>query len=284
MGFKRTALHTTPLLLVLVLLLLAGCRNNEEATGDTAETATADTTATPPPMSEFANPGLLVSTDWLEGHLEDEAIRIVDARSEDDHAEGHVPGAVHIAPSDTFDPAPEPGSVVGPPEQIAQLFGNQGIDEYAHVIVYDGGRATGATRLFWTLEYYGHPNVSVLNGGITKWKAEGRALSTDVPEVSPATFTVRARPDVLATKGSILEELEGEDEDGSAMILDARSDAEFTGERVLAERGGHIPGAVNLEWTNNFTESEAPVFKSALELARMYEEAGVTKDKRVHAY
>jgi thiosulfate/3-mercaptopyruvate sulfurtransferase len=232
------------------------------------------------PAVEFANSELLVSTDWLSENLDGENVRIVDARKREGYEAGHVPGAVNIPHSATFDPDREPPGLVGPPEAIARLFGDAGIDEYAHVVVYDEGRATEAARVFWTLEYYGHPNVSVLDGGLKKWTAEGRTLSTEPPEVTPATFTVRARPEALSTRELILDELE---EDG-AVMLDARTEEEFRGEDVRAERGGHIPGAVHIEWTENFTSGEAPVFKSALELEKLYEDQGVTKDKRVHAY
>ena len=228
----------------------------------------------------FANPDLLIETDWLAEHAGDGSVRIVDARAAEAYQAGHIPGAIHIAREDTYDPNAEIRATVGPPEQIASLFGPKGIDEYAHVVVYDKGVATRAARIFWTLEYYGHPHVSILNGGFDKWQAEAREVTREVPELAPVTFTVQRNASALTTRDRILGDLDATD----AVILDVRTPEEFSGEDARAERGGHIPGAVHIEWTENYTAGEAPIFKSALELANMYEQAGVTKDKRVHAY
>jgi thiosulfate/3-mercaptopyruvate sulfurtransferase len=261
---------TRPKIAFLSLVLALGACRPAETPTPSAE----------PSAVEFANPELLVTTSWLSERLAEESIRIVDARKKEDYQAGHIPGAVSIPHSTTFDPNREPSGLVGPPEAIAKLFGDAGVDEYAHVVVYDEGRATVAARVFWTLEYYGHPNVSVLDGGLAKWTAEGRELTTVEPQVAPVTFTVRARPETLSTRERILDELE----DDGAVMLDARTEGEFTGEDARAERGGHIPGAVHIEWTENFTPGDAPVFKSALELQKLYQDEGVTKDKRVHAY
>lgn len=229
---------------------------------------------------DYENPELLVDTDWLAEHRSDEGVRILDVRSLEDYEAGHVPGAVRISREQLQDPEREPGGMVGSAEQVAKAFGDGGVDEYVHVVVYDEGVSTRAARTFWTLEYYGHPRVALLNGGFDKWLAEGREMSTETPAVEPVTFNVRARPGVLSTKDRILDEMA----DTASVLIDARSEAEFTGEEARAERGGHIPGALHLEWTRNFTDGETPVFKPALQLAKLYDDAGITRDKRVHAY
>ncbi|HIC89472.1 MAG TPA: sulfurtransferase [Anaerolineae bacterium] len=233
----------------------------------------------PTEEAQFANPQLLVETDWLAEHLKDENLRIVDARKAEDYARGHIPGAISIPRPATFDPD-APKGILGKPEQIAELFGGKGINEKVHVVVYDGGRETAASRVFWTLEYYGHPNVSVLNGGFTKWRAEGRGTSTEEPEVTPVRFTPEIHPEVLTTKEEILSKIGQE----GVVFLDARSLEEYKGRDVRAKRGGHIPGAVNLDWRENFTEDDVPVFKSPAQLKELYTKAGVTPDKEVHAY
>jgi len=236
-------------------------------------------TPTPPPEIGFANPQLLVETDWLAEHLQDADLRIVDARKAEEYQAGHIPGAISIPRDSTFDPQ-APKGMVGRPEQIAALFGNKGVNEKVYVVVYDIGKETAATRVFWTLEYYGHPKVSVLNGGLKKWQAEGRKVTAEEPEIAPVTFTVRPDPTKLSTKEQVLEDIGKAD----VVMLDARSPAEFRGEDLRAKRGGHIPGAVNIDWVENFTAGEVPVFKSAAELTQLYEAAGVTKDKLIHAY
>lgn len=224
----------------------------------------------------YANPELIVETEWLQGA---DDVVIVDARSIEDYVAGHIPGAVNIPRSVTFDADAEL-RVVGQPEQIAELFGHQGIDENVHVVVYDEGVSTAAARVFWTLEYYGHPRVSVLNGGFAKWKAESRGTSTEAPSPSSVTFNVRVRDDALTTKAELLSEMDDE----RVVMLDVRAPEEYVGEKLYSERGGHLPDAVNIEWTRNYTEGGAPVFQSAVELEAMYRRAGVTKDKRVHTY
>ena len=252
----------------LLMFLVSGCQPAEES----AESA-------PPSAVEFANPELLVETGWLSQQSSSERLRIVDARSQEDYEAGHIPGAVNIPRPTTFAPSGE-RSRIGPPEQIAALFGAQGINETVHVVVYDEGLSTAASRVFWTLEYYGHPQASVLNGGFTKWVAESREVATEAPGVTPVIFDAIRNEAKLSTREGILKDL-GVVE---AVMLDSRSPEEFSGETLHSERGGHIPEAVNIEWTRNFVDGDAPVFKSAAELAAMYEQEGVTRDKRVHTY
>ncbi|NIO00128.1 MAG: sulfurtransferase [Anaerolineae bacterium] len=264
---KRWAIAVVFAAVLLAAFILGGC-------GPAA-------TPTPTPAVEvgFANPQLLVETDWLAEHLKDADLRVVDARKAEDYRAGHIASAIIIPRPDTFDPE-APKGIIGQPEQIATLFGGKGIDEKVHVVVYDEGKNTAASRVFWTLEYYGHPSVSVLNGGFTKWQAEGRELTTEEPVVTSVTFTAKADESKLSTKEQIMEDIGKE----GVVMLDARSPEEYRGEDVRAKRGGHIPGAVNIDWVENFTAGEVPVFKSAAELTQLYEAAGVTKDKLVHAY
>lgn len=264
---KRWAIAAVFAAALLAAFILGGC------------VPAAIPTPTPPPKIGFANSQLLVETDWLAGHLKDADLRVVDARKAEDYQAGHIPGAVSIPRDSTFDPA-APKGMVGQPEQIATLFGSKGIDEKVHVVVYDEGKETAASRVFWALEYYGHPNVSVLNGGFTKWQAEGREVTVEEPKITPTTFTVSPNPAILSTKEQILADIGKMD----VVMLDTRSPEEYRGEDLRAKRGGHIPGAVNIDWVENFTTGEVPVFKSAAELAQLYETAGVTKDKRIHAY
>lgn len=226
----------------------------------------------------YANPELIVATEWLAGRSGAE-VAIVDARSVDDYTQGHIPGAVSIPRNDTFDPDSQL-RVVGRSSQIAALMGRQGIDENVHVVVYDDGLSTMAARVFWVLEYYGHPRVSVLDGGFTKWKAESREVSIEAPAPTLAVFTARAREDSLSTRTEIVSDLDKTE----IVMLDSRAPAEYSGDTLHSERGGHIPDAVNIEWTQNYDEGNTPVFKSAAELKAMYAAQGVTKDKRVHAY
>ncbi|MFQ6058365.1 MAG: sulfurtransferase [Anaerolineae bacterium] len=274
-GNKRWALVAAFAAVLLAAFILAGC----------APAAT----PTPTLVVEvgFAHPELLVETDWLAEHLGDLNLRVVDARKADEYKAGHIPGAVNIPRKETFDPE-APKGMVAPREMIEALFGSKGISNETRVVIYGMGKDKDAARIFWTLEYYGHTRVSVLNGGFKKWQAEGREVTVEEPEITPATFTARPDPTRLSTREQILEDIPSAQlrTSGKAdvVMLDARSPAEFRGEDVRAKRGGHIPGAVNIDWRENFTPGEVPVFKSAAELTRLYEAAGVTKDKLIHAY
>lgn len=257
--------------LFLVILAIAGCAGG---------TSGATSTPTKPTGSAaFANPDLLVNASWLSGKLSDTKVRIVDARTPAEYKAGHIQGAVNIPVEDTFNPE-GPKQMAGPPEQEKQLFGQKGIGKETKVVVYDNGKETKASRLFWTLEYYGKSNVSVLDGGFKKWQQQNLATSTEETKVTAADFAPKANPALLAAKADVLAAI---DKPGMA-IVDSRSPQEFSGQDLRAKRGGHIPGAVNINWTDLFTGDDPPVLKSPADLKKMYEDAGVTKDKKVIAH
>lgn len=255
--------------LLLALSLFAGCAS----AGQTKSTST--TTA----PASFANAQLLVQTDNLASKLSDKALRIVDARPAGDYAAGHIEGAISIPVEDTFNPT-GPKQMAGPSDQLRRLFAERGIGTDTRVVVYDAGKETKAARVFWTLEYLGHDNVSVLDGGFKKWQKEGRQVSTTETKAAPADFTVNLKPQLNATKDDVLNVL---NKPGVA-IVDARSPEEYRGEDLRTKRGGRVPGAVNIDWRTLFTGDDAPVLKSPAELKKMYEDAGVTRDKDVYAY
>lgn len=218
----------------------------------------------------FANPELLVTTEWLYDHLEDDDLRVVDVREAQAYLTGHILGAVHVSRSATFDPKSRGN--IAPAEHIAALFGKVGIDEETHVVLYDEGRSTAAARVFWTLEVYGHAHVSVLDGGFAKWKDEDLDEAQDAPEIEPAVLAVKAASARLSTKDMVLDDVDMED----AAMIDSRSDREVA--------AGRIPGSIHIEWTHNYTDDDLPVFKSPTELRALYADEGVTSDIRVHAY
>lgn len=219
----------------------------------------------------FAHPELLVSTDWLLEHLEDDGLRVVDVREAQAYAAGHIPLAVNVPRSAIFDPRARGN--LGPVEQLAAVFGQVGVDEKTHVILYDEGKSTAAAYVFWALEVYGHPRVSVLDGGFARWTAEDLGAEEGPPAELAAKVCKLQPPSArLTTRDLLLEDVDVEE----AAVIDARSEREVA--------GGRVPGAIHLEWTRNFTADEVPVFLSAAELRALYADQGVTPDKRVHAY
>jgi thiosulfate/3-mercaptopyruvate sulfurtransferase len=235
-------------------------------------------------MPDLPN-GPLVSTAWLAEHLDDPRVRVVDMRGlvlpptepkphyfarREDYAAGHIPGAVYIDWTrdivDLDDPVP---AQVAPPEKIAALLGGLGIGDDTVVVAYDDWFSMYAGRLLWVLRYYGHEGARILDGGLLKWRAEGRPISAEAPGFAPAVFTPRPQPALRRTADQILAAL-GTD----ALLIDARSDREYRGEESRASRGGHIPGAVNVFY-QSLLSADDHTYASPAELRARLAAAGV---------
>jgi thiosulfate/3-mercaptopyruvate sulfurtransferase len=154
----------------------------------------------------------------------------------------------------------------------------RGVSETKEVVFYEANSGMRAARGVWFLEYYGHPNVKMLDGGFQAWRAARAPLTTDATPPMAAAFNITERRDVLATADDVLRSLRKND----IAILDTRSVGEYRGTHVRAARGGAIPGAVHIEWTENLAPDGR--FKSDAELKAMYEKAGITAEKEVISY
>lgn len=229
----------------------------------------------------YARPELLVETDWLAEHLDDPSIRIVDADYPQSYARAHIPGAVgHLSQNIYLKTADGETFIMGP-EAFADTMSRMGIGDDTQVVAYCSHTSLYAARFWWSLRYYGHENVKILNGGWHKWLVEGRAATMDVPSVQRTTFTPRADESVRATCDLVRN---GVGRDDTA-LLDVRTEAEWTGANDRGnKRRGHVPGAVHLEWTNFMTNDSTHVFKPAAELREMLRAKGVTPDKNVYTY
>lgn len=202
-------------------------------------------------------PHLLVSTDWLHQHLADPNLRIVDIRGHviapteplphyfnhyDDYVASHIPGAVFIDwVHEITDPADPRHARIAPPQRYADVMSKNAIGDDTFVVAYDDASGLFAARLWWSLNYYGHEKVAVLDGGWNKWIAEGRPVTASVPAGVPAAFTPRPQQDWMRTADQVLAILHS-----PAKLIDVRSPQEFGGEASRAKRAGHIPGAVNV--------------------------------------
>ncbi len=224
--------------------------------------------------AKFENPNLLVTTDWLIDNLSNEHIQIIDVRAEGDFSGGHIEGAVNLPIPKTVDADnPIPG-MAEPEEQMGTLLGDLGISSDSHLIVYDAGGTPYAGRIYWILKYYGHEEVSVLDGGIKQWQKEGKKIKFDEPEITKTTYTATANPDINATKNQTQEWIEEEDED--VVLVDARPKKEWD--------EGHFPDAVRLDWVELLTDDDPPLLKSAGELQELFDNAGITEDKELVLY
>ena len=226
--------------------------------------------------SEWEPPGLLVDTDWLYQHLDDPRLRIVDAGPNSRYADAHIPSAVNI-PHNYIKDANDSTHVM-PPDQLADVMGLKGISDDIYVIAYDDNDSLSAARLWWVMDYYGHSRCSVLDGGLVKWLAEGRPVSTEVSTfAASAPFTPIPNPDVFCS----IDYLKGSVGNAGTVVWDVRSREEYTGESPRSnKRAGHVPGAVNMEW-RQVIDPETHTFKPIEELRRMCSEAGITPDKEV---
>src|ERR671936_138784 len=168
----------------------------------------------------YVHPEQLVETDWVAAHAADASIRLVDMRRSG-YSEGHVPGAVYLAPEAIRD-ASNPPTFLPSQADFERLMQRLGISNTTRVIAYDERGGIYAARLWWILNYFGHTNVALMNGGWVKWTAEQRATTPDVPAVPAGRFTARPQPRWLATASDVVASL---DKPG-VRIVDARTTAE----------------------------------------------------------
>lgn len=211
-------------------------------------------------MPEPTSP--LVTTDWLEAHLRDPAVRVADIRgyvtthlvepgveeatyrgAPDEYLAGHIPGAVYLDwTRDIIDPADPVPAQLAPPDLFAEAMASRGLGDGAHVVAVDHMGGQFATRLWWALKAYGHDAVSVLDGGYHRWVEEGRETEAGPVRPPRAVFTPRPRPGWRITA----EELAARLGRGDFQLIDARDAGQYTGARRRGPRGGRIPGAVNV--------------------------------------
>jgi thiosulfate/3-mercaptopyruvate sulfurtransferase len=232
-------------------------------------------------MTGYANPHLIVSPGELARILDAKEGRpplLLDLRPPDAYAAGHIAGAMHldlwgVSLIDT-DPAPLQAFMW----MIEHVLALHGVDAATPIVVYDEQSGVRAARAFWFLEYFGHPSVRLLDGGFNAWIAAGLPVTREASPAPASEWKGKREPQTLATWKDVRNALGR----GDAIILDTRSDGEYTGATVRARRGGAIPGAVHIEWTRNLTPEGG--YKPADELRQLYENAGVTPDREVITY
>jgi thiosulfate/3-mercaptopyruvate sulfurtransferase len=238
---------------------------------------------------------LLVETDWLAAQLDDSRIRVVDIRGivkpvdrpkphylacHDEYAMHHIPGAVFVDwLEDIVQPDAPIHMTVASPPRFAALMGRLGIGDRHHVIVYDADGGQPGARLWWILNYYGHPAVSLLNGGYPKWVAEGRPVTPAVPARPPAAFTARPEPRWRAVMADVRRAMA----DPGTVLVDTRPPVQFAVKQTRGQRKGRIPGAVNVPIAT-LVEGPHKTFRPPDEIRRLFEAAGATGDRRVIAY
>ncbi len=236
---------------------------------------------------------LLVSTEWLAEHSNDSNIRIADVRwylfekdktGHGEYLRGHIPGAVYLdidadlAAHARGGPGRHP---IPTPAAFAESMARAGIGANTHVVAYDDRGGATASRLWWLLRYFGHDRISLLDGGITQWIAEGRALQISIPAVPSSSFVPRPRPELLVNK-DIVNTLR---DDPRALVLDVRVGERYRGEvEPIDPRAGHIPGAQNAPFAGNLRGANDLRFLSQADLRSRFERLGAVKAERIVAY
>jgi thiosulfate/3-mercaptopyruvate sulfurtransferase len=221
------------------------------------------------------NETLIVAAARLTEMLENAGVVLVDVRPPQLYARGHVPGAVNLP---AFLLGGSNGGVPGA-DALARSLGKLGISSEHHIVAYDDGASPAAARLFWILSYYRHTGVSVLDGGIRAWASRGYALDAGMAQVNGVEYSIGEPDTSLAVSA---EELLGSLDDDDLVVLDVRGNSEYGGSQMTAARNGHIPNAVNVEWSESLEAGEDGIqLRPRSDLERMFSNAGVTPDRRI---
>ena len=228
----------------------------------------------------------LVSTEWLQSHLKDASLIVVDAQTDVyDYLGQHIPGAVHL--SDQTLRAPDHGMPVRylTPHAIELLFNRVGLSNDTPVVVYTGkgsitgtGDGLGQTMVAYTLARFGQNHVYVLDGGLDKWVAEKRPVTKEFPQLKDGDFKVNER-DCHVTMVQ-LKELMSHD---NVVIVDARGVKAYEGQAAWT-KAGHIPGAISLPWRSLMADDNPALLKSDQEIAEILKEHHITPDKTIITY
>ena len=231
---------------------------------------------------------LLVSPDWVSKNLDNPKVRLVDLRSSEAYRRGHIKSAVYFNMGNLFALREGVPGLLPPVEQVESAIKEIGINKESIVVLYGDRDGLMASRLFWALDYLGHPDIRLLNGGWQGWVKAGGKVTRKIPQIKMGNMKADPDSSKLATAEWILRNLKNP----GVKVIDARSLAEYSGEDLRAFRGGHIPGAINIDWINNLQfgsvkslkEGGVKTIKSAQELKLIYERAGITPDKEVIVY
>jgi thiosulfate/3-mercaptopyruvate sulfurtransferase len=235
-------------------------------------------------MGDYAK-DVLVDTQWVEDHLGDDSVRIVEVDENPAlYAEAHIPGAIGFDWKKDLQDQVKRDFLS--PQEFGELMGSRGIGPQHQVVLYGDRNNWFAAYTYWYFHYYGHDNVRLMNGPREKWISEGRPTSTDAPSYEAQTFTAQeGDPAIRAMRDEVVSAL-----DSSTKLVDVRSPQEFSGELIAmagyeqegAQRSGHIPGAASVPWAQAVQEDGT--FKSADELRQLYQGKGVVDGDPIIAY
>ncbi|HEY0928842.1 MAG TPA: rhodanese-like domain-containing protein [Gemmatimonas sp.] len=211
-----------------------------------------------------------MSTEWLAGRLNDPSLVIIQVESKDSSGLARIPGA-RVVPYSAFTTRRGPLTTELPDvDSLAALFRNLGVSDNSTVVVTTGQESPMAARALMSLDYLGHGSMAFLDGGVARWKAQNRAMTTNAPTVKRGTFTPRVRQDLVATSDWIT----NAQQQGRIALIDTRTDGEYAGggNRSGMPSAGHLQGARQLEWEQLFTDDKHFQLRDSTQLRQLYAE------------
>ena len=270
----RSEIKLFVILSAVSMMFFFGCQTSDVITSDRNP-------------QDYAHPESIVSTDWMQTHLDNPDIRIVDCIvpfiNPTSFSEGHIPGAVPLdVIAEISDAKGRVPLLILPENEFETLMGKLGISNDTTVVVYDAFGSTFAARLWWALMYYGHNDVKILNGGLGKWKAEGRALETESTESSKAVFKAVVQPSLLSNIEDVKQAIEQPD----IYLVDALTEDHYFGRKPFSPMlapPGHIPTAINIPGPSNIS-METGVLLSPVELTEHWRKLKARPQDKVITY
>ena len=226
----------------------------------------------------YARPELLVDTAWLAQHLSDPTVRVVDIRGRG-YGDGHIPNAVFMDSNWIRNPKAPP-TFLPTPQEFEALMSRLGISNTTRVVAYDERGGIFAARLWWILNYYGHTNVALLDGGWVKWAAESRATDAAVPTPAAAMFHVKPGTVKVATA----DEVKAAINSPRMKLVDARTQGEIDGKDFRnIKRAGYIESSIPVYWEETI-DPTTKAFKPAAEITKLYRDKGILPSDEVTTY
>ena len=222
---------------------------------------------------------MLIEREEVHQRLDEPELIVVDLRTGAEYLKAHIPGAVHL-PSHALNDPESPRSSLWPVNVLCENLAAVGVGDSGQVIACDDSGLVPSAKLYWVLALLGRGNVAVLNGGFVGWQRAGFPLEAGEQKRAPGKLSVRVAGELHAQRSDVIASLDSPD----TVLVDARTADEYAGRSQTAERDGHIPGAVNLNWEKHIVDLMDPTLRPLDELREWYLAHGVTPEKRIITY
>ncbi len=263
---KKFITLQTIFLLALSSLLFIGCSSDESNSDTSLES------------KGYASTDKLVSTSWVAERLDDKNLKVIDIRLPEDYAAGHIPDSVNLSYKELQVERDGVKGLIPSEKEMATKLSALGIKDTDTIVVVDHIKNLWSSRLLWTLEVYGHGDTKLMDGSYALWESEGKKITSDSTSISSSkySFTGEAKPELIISLQKVMESIDEE----TSIVLDTRSADEYAGRDVRAERGGHIPESIHVEWVQNVDADGK--FLPAEDLKNLYNSTSVTNDLDIY--